>query len=309
MDIIFFGTADFGLPALASLVADGHRVKAVVTNPARPAGRGRKLRPTPVAKYCEEQGISPVLTPENLSDESFLDELKGFEAELFVVVAFSILPEVLFAIPPHGTYNIHAALLPLFRGPAPIQRAIETGANSTGVTLFRIDAQIDTGNIVLQKELIIGESETTPELYERLSALGGVVLSEGITYIADPQHELSAQNHSMATKAPLLKKSEGHIDWSLSALEISRKVRAFKPFPSTYAYIDKKRLGIETVEVLLEESDAEDGTVLQCGGGIVSIACGSGVLSLIEVKPEGKRKMFVADYLNGSALEEGSRLI
>ena len=309
MKTVFFGTADFGIPALQALIDDNHEVVAVVTNPPRPAGRGRKLRQTPIATYCQKEGIAPVLTPEDLTQDEFLATLRSLNADLFIVVAFSILPPQLFTIPPLGTYNIHAALLPAFRGPAPIQRAIEAGARTTGVTLFRIDAQVDTGSIVHQQSLTIGENETTPELYERLSNLGGIVLREGITYISDPDYELTAQDHSLATKAPLLHKSEGHINWHDTATIIARRVRAFKPFPGTFTYFGEKRLGVEKAEVVSIDSSQEPGVIVQCSGGKLIIACGQDALSLLEVKPEGKRNMSVADYLNGSALVEGSKVL
>lgn len=307
MKFVFFGTADFGLPTLQSLIDAGHSVSAVVTNPPKPAGRGLKLRKSPVHLYCEDRDIAPVLTPDSLKDPEFLETLKEFEADIFVVVAFSILPEVLFSIPPKGTYNIHAALLPNFRGPAPIQRAIETGAKESGVTLFRIDRGVDTGNIILQKKVEIEDRETTPSLYEKLSQLGGVVIAEGFSAIENSTVTYSEQDHSVATKAPLLHKSEGEINWSESAEQIDRRIRAFQPFPGCYTELNGKRLVITAATAINDSCGQEAGTIVECKENLV-IACGEGILDITEIKPAGKRAMPVRDFLNGSQLSEGDLL-
>ncbi len=305
MDFVFFGTADFGLPALQSLLDAGHTLKAVVTNPPKPAGRGLKLRKSPVAIYCEEHSLAPVLTPESLKSDSFIAELKTFDAQIFVVVAFSILPESIFSIPSEGTYNIHAALLPQFRGPAPIHRAIERGATETGVTVFRIDRGIDTGNILLQKSLEIIPNETTPQLYERLSLLGGDAISDSFSLIKEGKAEYTSQNHEDATHAPLLKKSESIIDWSGSSSEISCRIRAFKPFPGTSTTFLEKKLDIIEATPVDLSNDGSAGEVIKADKEGIYISCGEGVLQLITVKPAGKKAISARDFLNGSKIEKG----
>lgn len=305
MDFIFFGTADFGLPALQSLLDAGHTLKAVVTNPPRPAGRGLKLRKSPVNIYCEEHNIAPVLTPESLKSASLIEDLKAFNADIFVVVAFSILPEAIFSIPTQGTFNIHAALLPKFRGPAPIHRAIETGATETGVTVFRIDRGVDTGNILLQKSIEIKEGETTPELYERLSQLGGEAIAESFDLITNGQAEYATQDHSAATHAPLLKKSEAIINWNNPAQTIVNKTRAFKPFPGTSTLYNDKKLDIITANVVDDTLTGKPGEVVKADKAGIYIATGEGLLELITVKPAGKKAISARDFLNGSKIEKG----
>lgn len=305
MDFIFFGTADFGLPALQALLDAGHTLKAVVTNPPKPAGRGLKLRKSPVDLYCEEHNLGPVLTPESIKSEEFVEELKTYSADIYVVVAFSILPESIFSIPAQGTYNIHAALLPNFRGPAPIHRAIETGATETGVTVFRIDKGVDTGNILLQKSLAIEPEETTPELYERLSKLGGDAIRESFSVIEAGEASYQTQDHSLATHAPLLKKSESTIHWEESATAIANRVRAFKPFPGTSTTFKDKKLDLIAVRPSDSALTGAPGEVVKADKEGIFIACGDGILELLTVKPEGKKAISSRDFLNGSKIEKG----
>ncbi len=308
MKFVFLGTADFGLPALQRMIDDGHTCCGVVTNPPKKSGRGLKVRKSPVHTYCDEHNIAPVFTPESLKDPEFHAELQALNAEIFVVVAFSILPEELFSIPPKGTYNIHAALLPLFRGPAPIQRAIETGASESGVTLFRIDRGVDTGTILTQLSCDITAEDTTITLYERLSQLGADALSQGVSSLVVGTEKYSEQDHSLATKAPLLKKPEAKVEWSNSAELIYNKMRAFKPFPGCYTEWDEKRFGIEWGEFRESEKVQEAGTVVSISSEGIVIACGEGEFVITQIKPAGKRAMAVKDFINGSSLVEGTVL-
>ncbi len=308
MKFLFLGTADFGIPALDRMIEKGHECVGVVTNPPKPAGRGLKLRKTPVHLHCEAKSIAPVLTPDSLKDESFLEEVRALNADLFVVVAFSILPEVLFSIPEKGTFNIHAALLPQFRGPAPIHRAIETGASETGVTLFRIDRGVDTGSILVQLSCDIAEDETTPLLYERLSTLGADSLEKGIALLETGDDTYTKQDHSAATKAPLLHKSEGNITWNSSANEIYNRLRAFKPFPGCFTQWNGKRYGVEWAEVVSDSSDAVAGTILSHDKEGIIVKCGDDALKITQIKPAGKRVMPVADFVNGSPMTKGTIL-
>lgn len=308
MKFLFLGTADFGLPALQRMIDEGHHCCGVVTNPPKPAGRGLKLRKSPVHLYCEENNIGPVFTPDSLKDEQFHAELAQLNADIFVVVAFSILPEEIFSIPPQGTYNIHAALLPLFRGPAPIQRAIETGANESGVTLFRIDRGVDTGTILTQLSCEISSEDTTITLYERLSQLGADALAKGVDLLENDAAVYTAQNHELATKAPLLKKSEAKIIWSDPAEIIYNRMRAFKPFPGCYFESDGKRYVVEWATWRSAANSADAGTVTSISAEGIVVACGSDEFIITQIKPAGKRAMAVADFMNGSSLTEGTVL-
>jgi methionyl-tRNA formyltransferase len=308
LKFIFFGTAEFGLPTLKALTESGHELVAVVTNPAKPAGRGQKLRETPVHSFCNENLSVPVLTPENLKNEFFLSELKEFEVDAFVVVAFSILPESLFSIPKMGTFNVHAALLPKFRGPAPIHRAIESGASKTGVTFFRIDRGVDTGNIVVQLSEDILEDDTTPTLYERLSVLGGKAAVEGLNSIESGTAIYREQDISLVSKAPLLKKSEAEIDWNMSAEKIVNRVRAFIPFPGTFTTILGKRVVVTAAKVFELDEKYSSGVVVSCKGDDLVVATENGGVALLELKPAGKRAMKTRDFLNGTDIKEGMKI-
>jgi len=327
MKIIFMGSAEFGLPALEALLAR-HEVAAVVSTPARPKGRGLKLFDSPVTEFAKPRGVGTVLTPENLRDTGFIGELAAIGADLFVVVAFRILPREVFTIPRLGTLNIHAALLPKYRGAAPIQRAVEAGERETGVTVFRIDEGVDTGEIIVQRKTQIGESEAAPELYERLSAMGAGALMDAIDGLASGGAKIIPQNPAEATRAPKLSRREGHIDWKLPSSAIFNKVRAFKPFPGTYFFIGGKRVNIEwgepvgnvnndssddvnnvnNVEDINNLSKAAPGTVLTAKGGCIDVQCGGGVLRILKVKPEGRPSMDVRAFLLGHTINEGITL-
>ena len=308
MKIAFFGTADFGLPTLKALIDSSHEIVAVVTNPPKPAGRGLQIRKSPVNIFTEENNLSPILTPENLKDEKFIEELKKIDADIFLVVAFSILPKEVFEIPKHGTYNIHAALLPEFRGPAPIHRAIENGATKTGVSVFRIDSGVDTGDIVLQKECEILPDDTTPTLYEKLSVLGAECFLEAVEKIETGKVEYKTQDKTKVTKAPLLRKEEAIINWQNSAIQIANKIRAFKPFPSTITTLSGEQITIEKANVGAGSAcpTAQIGEIVTINKNEINTQTGDGILSITELKPAGKRAMSVRDFLNGKQIKEGN---
>jgi len=304
LKIAFFGTADFGIEALKAILSSRHEISAVITNPPKPAGRGLKVCKSPINVFAEERGVSPIFTPESTKDESFIEELKKIEADLFVVVAFSILPKAVFSIPKHGTYNIHAALLPAFRGPAPIQRAIESGARKTGVSVFRIDAGVDTGDIVLQKECEIHPLDDTPALYEKLSVLGASALIDALDKIADGEVEYKSQDKNSATKAPLLKKGEAIIKWSESNVQILNKIRAFKPFPNSCTSISGEQIIIEKAKIS-DGNGGKIGEIVQLDKDGIYVQTGDGILQICELKPAGKRTMSARDYINGKHIKEG----
>jgi len=308
MKIVFLGSADFGIPALTMLMR-GHQVAAVVTVPPKRAGRGLKVQESPVGHFAEQNRLAPVLKPDNLRDPEFLQTLAAFRADLFVVAAYRILPREVFSIPPLGTVNIHASLLPAYRGPAPIQRAIEAGETETGVTVFGIDEGIDTGGILLQKRLAIAPGETTPELYGRLSALGGQALDEALSGLRRGSIKPVVQDNNGASRAPRLRKEEALIDWRLSAVAIYNKIRAFKPFPGTYALLDGRRLGIEKAEPVADKPSSDPGVVCRVSADSFDVGCSAGALRVLEVKPEGRRAMNVHDFLLGRGVQEGTRLL
>jgi methionyl-tRNA formyltransferase len=307
LKIAFFGTADFGISTLKAILNSSHEITAIITNPPKSAGRGLHLRKSAVNIFAEENNLAPIFLPDDLSDGNFIDELKKIDADIYLVVAFSILPKAVFEIPKYGTYNIHAALLPEFRGPAPIHRAIESGAKKTGVTVFRIDGGVDTGDIVLQKECEISSDDTTPVLYEKLSVLGAKAFMEAIEKIEKGEVEYKIQDKSKATKAPLLKKEEAFIDWRKKASEIVNKVRAFKPFPGTVTTINDERIIIEKAFAKEDagEKKAEIGEIIMLDKDGIYVQTGDGIFVITELKPAGRRAMTVQDFLNGKQIKEG----
>jgi methionyl-tRNA formyltransferase len=268
------------------------------------------LQKSPVNIFAEENNLPIIFTPQSLKDENFISQLKEIEADIFLVVAFSILPKIVFEIPKNGTYNIHAALLPQFRGPAPIQRAIESGAKKTGVSIFRIDAGVDTGDIVIQKECEISNEDTTPSLYEKLSVLGAQAFIEAAQKIENGNVEYKIQDIQNASKAPLLKKEEAAINWQDCAAAIANKIRAFKPFPSNFTILDGERITIEKAYAKQANFDekAQIGEIISINKSEISVQTGNGILAINELKPAGKRTMTISDYINGKQLKKGSIL-
>ena len=306
MRIVFLGSADFGIPTLEYLHRK-HTLCGVVTTPPRRGGRGRKQVVSPVARFTGDLSGVPVFTPEELNSADFVAGLRALAADCFVVVAYRLLPREVFTLPSLGTINIHASLLPAYRGPAPIHRAIEAGERTTGVTVFRIDEGIDTGEILLQRSVDIGDEETTPEVYRRLSLLGTETLDTALAMLEDGTCIPQVQDHARACKAPKLKKSESVIDWHLSAGEIFNKIRAFKPFPGTATFFGGTRIGIEWGYPLERHSSDFCGTIVGVETGHFDVQTGKGTLRVYTVKPEGRKSMSVADYLRGTALTEGMR--
>jgi methionyl-tRNA formyltransferase len=307
MKIVFMGSADFGIPAFDALLKH-HEIIGVVSTPAKPQGRGLKLIDSPITTFAQAHGISPIFKPDNLKSDELYADLSALHADLFVVVAFKILPKRLFSIPPCGTINIHASLLPKFRGPAPIQRAIEAGETESGVTIFKIDEGVDTGEVLLRKSVPIGPEETTPELYEALSSTGADMLIKAIENLGSGAGKFNPQEHALSSKAPKLSKDEAHIKWSESAISIFNKLRAFKPFPGTYCILDEKRLGIDWAVVIDSTASGIYGLIASVNDTYFDVYCNPGILRILRVKPEGRKVMDVHDYLLGSCLVEGTLL-
>ena len=306
MNVVFFGSADFGVPSLARLM-QAHKVAAVVSTPPKPQGRGLKTVESPVVAFARRQNCAPIFTPDKLNGREFAEALENCRADVFIVVAFRILPKSLFSLPRLGTFNLHASLLPKYRGPAPIQRAIEAGEKETGVTVFRIDEGVDTGGILLQKRTTIGQSETSVELGERLSVCGAELLAEALEGIGRGTLRLMPQDSVLASRAPKLAKNEARIDWRRPAREINNKIRAFKPFPGTYTLLDGKRLGIERAEPIENVSQGDAGVIIAIEDSFFDVRCSEGVLRVFQIKPESRRSMDVRDFMLGNRIAEGTR--
>ena len=301
------GSAEFGLPALNALRESGHSIVGVVTTPLRKKGRGLKMAESPVAEFAREKGLAPVFTPALLKTAEFVDSLIKLEADAFVVVAFRLLPFEVFSLPRLGTVNIHASLLPKFRGPAPIQRAIAAGEKETGITIFRINEGIDTGNIILQKKVIIHDEETSIQLSSRLSILGAECLLEALAMLENGTVKYQQQDESLTIPAPKLSKDEGNINWELPARTLFNMIRAFKPFPGTYSFFQGKRLFIERAVLPSVKSNEAPGTLCGIAFEGFDVQCGDYPLRILEVKPEGKATMSAKAFLLGRNILPGTR--
>lgn len=309
MRLIFFGNPKFALPSLNKLASSSHEIACVVTSPDRPSGRGRKLRPPEVAVKAKELGL-PLVQVEKLKDKDFLEKISSFAAALFVVVAFRILPPQLFEIPPHGAINLHASLLPKYRGAAPINWAIMRGEKATGVTTFQIKKRVDTGDVLLQKEVPIHLDDDYDSLYERLSQTGADLLVETVDRIERGDIEPVSQDPSEATSAPKLTPEHGEIDWSRPAAEIRDQIRGLSSKPGAYTFRDGDKLKIYRSEpVEAAKPGYTPGRIVDnsATNGLV-VAAGDVWLKLLEVQPAGKQRMKADDYLRGNPPKSGEVL-
>jgi methionyl-tRNA formyltransferase len=307
MRIVFMGTAGFGLPALRRLLDEGHEVPAVVTAPDKPAGRGRKVHQPEVKSFAAAAGI-PVLQPASLKDPGFAGALAELRGDLFVVVAFRILPPAVFTIPPHGSINLHASLLPKYRGAAPINWAIIRGERETGVTTFLLEEGVDTGRIVVQERTPIGPEETAGELHDRLAVIGAGAVLETVRLIAAGRAEPKPQDGSLATPAPKIFRDDCRIDWTLPAVRVHDFIRGMSPRPGAFF------LRWDTVVKVYRSSIAAGefpqstpGTVVDAGKLVV--ACGEGALQLGEIQQEGKSPMGAAEFLRGARMNNGETFL
>ncbi len=307
-NIVFFGTPDFAVPSLATLDKSGHKVLRVVTQPDRPKGRGRKLTPPPVKLAAMKYGAD-LLQPESIRDQAFLDEMRQLDPDFFVVVAFGrILPESLLTIPRRGTINVHASLLPKYRGSAPIQWALINGEAETGVTTMLLDKGMDTGDILFKQATAIEPTDTAATLHHRLSEMGASLLAETLSAYAAGKVTPIKQDNDQATCAPILKKSDGHIDWEMPAEKIDTFIRGMHPWPGAFTFLGKRRLKIISAHPVKTDEQAPSGTVLRCFSDELCVATGSGALSIDEIQGKSGKHLSVAEFLRGCPMPPGTLL-
>ena len=297
--IIFMGTPDFAVPTLQILVENNFNVVAVITAPDKPAGRGLKLTQSPVKEYAVSQGL-PVLQPTNLKDEAFLEELRSYQANLQVIVAFRMLPEVVWQMPAKGTFNIHASLLPQYRGAAPINWALIRGETETGVTSFFLRHQIDTGDIILQDKVAITHDDNFGTLYEKLKYAGGALALKTVRAIAEGTNTSQPQPQVGELKeAPKIFKETCEIDWDQPAGQVRNFIRGLSPYPAAWTTLEGKVLKVFAAEVLEPEINGAPGSFTTDQKTFLHFATASGTLSLTDLQLEGKKRMTVVEFLRG----------
>jgi methionyl-tRNA formyltransferase len=301
MKIIFMGTPDFAIPSLKILIESKHKVVAVVTAADKQRGRGQKVSFTPIKDFASKNNI-PVLQPEKLkNNQQFVDELKSYNADLFVVVAFRILPKEVFTIPPKGSFNLHASLLPKFRGAAPIQWALIKGETETGLTTFKLAEKVDTGNIYLQEKVKIHSNDNFETLHDKLSELGAKVVLETVEMIDAGNIQLKKQDDSLASPAPKITKEICKINWNRSAEEIHNLIRGLSPFPGAFFIYNNKLIKIYKSQVV-ESTNQKPFEISQTKTELI-IGCGKNSLKVLELQQEGKKRMKVEEFLRGFSFE------
>jgi methionyl-tRNA formyltransferase len=316
MRILFMGTPEFAVPSLSRLIGTAHHVIGVFTQPDRPVGRSHRSVPPPV-KQCAAKNHLPVFSPETLKSQEVKDLVAGLEAALIVVVAYGkILPPWLLEVPPHGAINVHASLLPKYRGAAPIQWAVANGETRTGITTMQMDAGLDTGDILLQREVNISAEDTAQTLHDHLSQVGAEVLIETLAEMESGTLHPKKQDSTLATMAPILKKEDGRIDWNWPAARIHNRVRGLNPWPGTFTTFRGESLRIwKTALGPLDPADHDKRIRIVPGKldlserATLCVYTGDGLkLRLLEVQPEGHRRMSGIDFMNGFRISEGEKL-
>ena len=302
MKIVFMGTPDFAVPSLRILVENGHEVVGVVTATDKWGGRGKKtLLESPVKRYAIEQGI-PVLQPEKFKKGTFIEDLRALGADLQIVVAFRMLPEVVWDMPPLGTYNLHGSLLPKYRGAAPINWAIINGEMETGVTTFKITHEIDTGDLLFQEKIPIGENETAGELHDRMMFVGAELVLKTVQEIEKGEVVLKHQDESQACPAPKIYRETCEIDFNQPTQKVHDFIRGLSPYPGAWTQLNGKQLKVLRAEKEITDHDYEVGTWHSDKKRYLKVATQDGFVRLLELQLQGKKRMDVRSFLNGNVL-------
>lgn len=310
MKIVFMGTPDFAAGALKALLAAGHEITAVVTQPDKPKGRSKELIPSPVKVCAEAVGI-PVMQPKRIKTPEAIEELKKYPADVYVVAAFGqILSQEILDIPRFGCLNIHASLLPKYRGSSPIQRVIIDGEKETGITVMQMDAGIDTGDMLYKKSISIADDDNYETLHDKLMVLGGEAITEALSLLEQGKLTPEKQRDELSCHAPMIEKQFGEIDFSKTAVELDRLIRGLTPWPSAYTSYHGKQLKIWRA-VPTESEDTigrTPGEIVRVDKDSVTVAAGEGALRILELQLEGKKRMTAHDFLLGVKLQQGEVL-
>jgi methionyl-tRNA formyltransferase len=296
--IIFAGTPDFAARHLDALLTSEHEVVGVFTQPDRPAGRGNKLTPSPVKTLALEHGI-PVFQPKSLRPAESQQLVAELNADVMVVVAYGlILPQAVLEMPKLGCINVHGSLLPRWRGAAPIQRSLWAGDSQTGITIMQMDVGLDTGNMLHKIECDIEPQDTSATLYNKLAELGPTGMLATLQQLAEGTARPEVQDEALVTYAEKLSKEEARLDWSLSAKQLERCIRAFNPWPMSYFVIDEQPVKVWQAEALDQQTSAQPGTIIAAGKAGIQVATSDGILNILQLQPAGKKAMSVQDILN-----------
>ena len=306
MRIIYMGTPDFAVPPLRAMAQAGYEIAAVVTQPDKPRGRGKSLQPTPVKEEALRLGIA-VWQPQKVREPAFIEELRGLHPDIIVVAAFGqIIPKDILDMPPFGCVNIHASLLPKYRGAAPIQQAVIDGEKESGVTIMRMGTGLDTGDMIAKAVVPLSEEETGGSLFDKLAEAGADLLVKTLPDIFEGRAVYEKQPEESPTPyAGMITKEMGRMDFSKSASELERLVRGLNPWPSAFTFLNGKTLKVWKSAAVQEKTNAAPGTVVGSGKEGIRVACGEGVLLLTEVQLEGKKRMGAEAFLRGCPVETG----
>lgn len=308
MKVVFMGTPDIAVPCLQKLIDEGHEVAAVVTQPDKPKGRGKKLAMPPVKELAVKYDI-PVLQPVRARDEEFVNSIKEINPDLIVVIAFGqILGKDLLEIPKYGCINVHVSLLPKYRGAAPINWVIINGETKTGITTMYMDEGLDTGDIILSKEFDLDRYITAGELHDRMMIEGAEILKDTIDLIEKGEAKRTPQNHDEFSYAPIMDRELGNVDFTKSAEEIHNLVRGVNPWPGAYTFYNSVKMKLWKTDVLNEKSSKEPGTVLSVDKNGIKISTGDGVLLVEEIQMPNKKRMPVSEYIKGNSIDTGAIL-
>ncbi len=309
--LVFMGTPYFAVPSLKALIESTYKVVGVVTAPDKPAGRGRKLRLSDVKIEAQKHNI-PILQPHNLKSDTFLEELKSLQANLFIVVAFRMLPKNVWQMPQFGTFNLHASLLPNYRGAAPINWALINGETKTGVTTFFIDDKIDTGAIIFQEEVAISPEENAGCLHDKLMICGSFLILKTVEAIATNKTKTSLQNSVDLKPAPKLNPDNCKIDWCLDFTDIFNKIRGLSPYPAAWCYLshnnNQTKLKIYKASKIEQDHTQNFGSITVTKNTL-TVACKNGFIAIKELQLAGKKRLFIKDFLNGMNLTSSDKLL
>ena len=303
------GTPEFAVPSLRAIHASRHQIVGIVSQPDRPKGRGQKLIPTPVKQAALELGLGPVLQPEKLREPDFLAALQALNADLFAVVAFRIMPEAVFAMPPQGTVNLHPSALPKYRGAAPLHWTVLNGDSQTAITTIFIQREIDAGNIILQEPRPVYPEDTTGDLHDRLSEDGAQLLVKSLDLIAAGEVVPQRQDNSLATPARKLTREDCLLSFDQPARAVRNRIMGLSPFPGAYTFLGDQVLKLYRARVIAENEQAgKPGTVLRAAGDQILIACNPGTVSILECQLQGRKRLDAETFLRGTPLAEGQVL-